>query len=133
MLALAAALLVAHASPPEASYMLTLLPGPQVRVALEVGGTAQGTTNLELQPEWGGIENDGGDVTELKVLDASGHELTPDHPAATRWVVKHAPSQHLSISYIIPSRTLPSTRGNDYRTRLDSTIFHLIGELGLLL
>jgi predicted metalloprotease with PDZ domain len=102
-------------------------------VALEVGGTAQGTTNLELQPEWGGIENDGGDVTELKVLDASGHELTPDHPAATRWVVKHAPSQHLSISYIIPSRTLPSTRGNDYRTRLDSTIFHLIGELGLLL
>jgi predicted metalloprotease with PDZ domain len=111
-----------------------LLPGPLVRVALEVKGDEGGETELEVQPEWGGTENDGSDVTELKVLDSKGGAVAADHPAPTRWVVRHAPSEHLSVSYIIPSRTLPPTsHGNDYRTKLDGTFFHMIGELGLLL
>ncbi len=120
--------------PPDAAYSLTLLPGPQVRVSLQVTGTSTGTTELRLQPHWGGIENDGGDVTALKVTDSKGSELTIEHPGTTQWEVTHQPSEPLTVSYIIPARELkPLLRGNDYRTRLEPGLFHMIGELGLIL
>lgn len=121
-------------TPPDVAYSLTLLPGPQVRVSLQVAGTSTGTTELRLQPQWGGIENDGGDVSALKVTDSKGSELTIEHPGTTQWKVTHQPSEPLTVSYIIPARELkPLSRGNDYRTRLEPGLFHMIGELGLIL
>lgn len=119
---------------PATTYTMTLLPGPQIRVDLLAAGGVEGVTELELQPNWGGVDNDGGDVTLLAVKDSHGKALEVEHPTATRWTVKHAPAERLSASYIIPARPLPpSTRGNDYRTHLDSDLFQMIGELGLLL
>jgi predicted metalloprotease with PDZ domain len=120
-------------NPPEAAYTLTLLPGPRIEVKLQVTGDSDGETDLAVQPHWGGVANDGGDVVDLQVT-GSASSLTPDHPSPTRWVVKHAPSEPLVVSYSITVRDRgPAPRNNDYRTRLDPELFHLIGELGLLL
>jgi len=134
LLGFVAAMGIGFGALPEAAYTLTLLPGPRVQVTLVATGDADGTTDLEVQPHWGGIENDGGDVTELEISGVDGSKLTPEHGSRTGWMVTHAPSEALTVRYVIPVRDRgPAPRGNDYRTRLEPDLFHMIGELGLML
>ncbi len=134
MLNLLVTAIALNLGPPEVALRFELLDGPKVRVTVDIPGDADGTTDLKIQPEWGGFASDPTDITGLEVRDHAGKTLTVTHPETNRWVVTHDRADRLSLSYTIPSRTLPPTqRGNDYRIRLDSSGFHFIGELGLII
>ncbi len=119
---------------PALSYDLALLPGPKVQVTIRFQSGEQSETALSLRPDWGGIENDGADVTELSVVDAQQRNCPVERTSPTSWIVRHAPTSSLVLSYYIPATGARSAvRGNDYRTRLSSELFQMIGNLAWLM
>ena len=50
-------------------YQLRLVDGPSIVVSIRIRGDADGQTNMILEKEWGGNQNDGSDVSNLEAFN----------------------------------------------------------------
>lgn len=120
------------------TYTFELVPGtpPSVRVILQVRGEPDGTSRLAVAPDWGGVENCERFIHDLRAYDDSGRDcrVTYDEDAPHGWDVMHAPGAVLTVGYelqhIKPSPLLD--HHTQYEPVIDSGMFHLIGETGLV-
>ena len=120
------------------SYTFELLPGapPSVRVILQVRGETDGESRLAVAPDWGGVQDCARFVHELRVFDDQGRDcrVTTDDAAPHGWNVSHEPGASLTISYEL--RTIDPSPLSDHHTQyepvIDTGLFHLIGETGLV-
>lgn len=112
---------------------------PRIAITLRCRGDADGTTDLSVEKEWGGHTNDGRDVGELRVVDAAGTPLPVVRRDPNAWTVTAPPGEALTVEYVI-TETPPrgdelvsgKAPGNDYRTRLDRSLFQSILHFSLL-
>jgi predicted metalloprotease with PDZ domain len=105
-----------------------------VRVRVEARGTREGETTFAIQEHWGGVEHFEEGIRAVEVRDRAGRALSVERPASNRWSVRHAPSEAIEASYeIAPTGTeVEDSREGRYRPVLVPSLFHLIGETGLL-
>ena len=115
-------------------YELRLLEGPKIAVTIRFDTKETKTTELQVLREWGGIENDGKDVSELSVFDSSKYSCPIRPINATTWMVDHPPHSSLEVRYVIqPTEREETVSGNDYRTILEAKLFQMIGNFGLVM
>ena len=120
-------------SPPKIAYDLQLLPGPVIQVTVTMKTGDQSSTELGVIKEWGGIVNDGTDVSDLKIWDTDGNHLQVTALSATDWKVDHLTNSTLTVRYnVLPKGNREVIRGSDYRTRMDTSLFQMISRFGLL-
>ncbi|MFO0829529.1 MAG: hypothetical protein U0572_15430 [Phycisphaerales bacterium] len=124
-------------APTDVDYALSPAGGAdanEIAVTLRCVADPDGRTEFELEREWGGHRNDGSDVSNLAVADASGRALEVRRDQPWSWSVAAPEGTPLVARYAI-RRTPPrgeGSKGNDYRTRLDDRLFQCIGHLALL-
>ncbi len=127
----------ASATFPALKYAFELSSGPQraVRVTLQVETPDAAESYFSVQPHWGGEEHVEREVTEPQAFGAAGKalELSVDAASPNRWQVRHAPHEVVRFTYLIaPPGDRLEKETNQYRPILTDSLFHFIGEVGLI-
>lgn len=130
----------ASAAPPAeaVAYTLRLLPGPPLRVEVElrVRGERDGTSRFAIAPSWGGVERCERFVRGLSVAGETGAALplTGDPALPHAWEVRHPPGAALVARYELHGAAPDPL--SDFRARYEPVVrdglLHLIGDTALL-
>lgn len=122
------------ASPPDATYTITLSPGPAARISVAFLGDADGQTDISVAQEWGGVNRDHLDDIVNVHATAADLDVPIEHPQPHQWHITHQPGVPLVVTYELARHDdRPAlTGGNDYRVVLKPGLFHMIANLGLL-
>lgn len=127
-----------HVDPtPDLAYRFTLIDGdePVVAVDLAFAGSDGGETYVGVNEHWGGVERGGEDVFALTAVGEDGRALEVERLEPWEWRVRHAPSERLSVRYELRANEHQAGASSSvhYRPILDDHLFHMIGELGLVM
>src|SRR5262249_29647342 len=118
------------------SYRIQLVRSPEVRVhvVLATTGTDSGATWFEVSREWGGVSTGGDDISGDAAWGPKDEPLKVEHPAPTRWRVRHAPRAALRSAYDIARNDHQSDAAPETNRRpiVNDRLFHTYGELGLV-
>lgn len=115
------------------SYAFRLASGPVIQVTATLQTSEQSITELRLAKEWGGVINDGSDVSNLQIESSDGSNVEVKQTSPVEWTVSHEPNTLLHMRYeVLPKESRGAIRGNDYRTQMETKLFQMIGHLGLL-
>lgn len=121
---------------PDLGVTLRVSAGPAVHVSLVFRGGADGRTELNMQPNFAGVPNDGSAILDLRVTGAGGAERRVERRGPVTWSVGHEPAEALVVAYRLDASGAEGgvgTSPNDYRTRLTPELFQMHGEHGLLM
>jgi predicted metalloprotease with PDZ domain len=115
------------------TFELITAPFAMVAITTVLRGSADGTSRLSL-PRWGGVEHPEREVHGFGVTADDGSPLPTSHDPETGWVVEHAPGTVLHVHYVLASAQydVTSEAQSYYRPIIGPSLFHLIGQSGLL-
>jgi predicted metalloprotease with PDZ domain len=120
----------------EVEYSIELRTEPELTVAytLTVPAAADGTTVFEVDENWGGVANAAELALDVRVVDASGQSLAIQKPQPHQWQVRAEASERLTASWHLAANDFQADSNPrvHYQPILTPTLFHMIGNLGLL-
>ena len=109
-------------------------PDPVIAVHLSCIGSQEGSTTLEVQPRWGGVDAGGEDIAQLSAFTAEGQALDVERVETHRWKVEHEAGVPLEIVYRLEPNSHQTRPSPDVHRRpvVTEEIFHAVGELFLV-